>query len=111
MCRSSFYHQTLFFVTLLFVFHLYFPIVMGGEISFQLEKHVIFVKGFINGRGPYTLILDTGATKTVVTPPTARSLGIKGLSIGDGQEIAEIASLSVADASIRNFPVYIFDPP
>src|SRR2546422_1684859 len=84
---------------------------VGAEIPFELEGRVIFVKGTINDRGPYTLILDTGATETILTPPTARALGIKAVPAGGHQAIAVAQSIAVGGVSVRNFPVFVFDPP
>lgn len=47
-------------------------------ISFQYVKdtHLMRVPVHINGKGPFELILDTGASGTVITPSLANKLGI-----------------------------------
>ncbi|MDZ4777839.1 MAG: retroviral-like aspartic protease family protein [Alphaproteobacteria bacterium] len=56
---------------------------------------------WLNGRGPFLFIVDTGANRTVLSPETARQLGI-GVGAGDravvhgvtGSELAPIARVS-----------------
>lgn len=72
---------------------------------------MIFVEARINGQGPFPFILDTGASETVITPPTARQLGIRGLSVAPDQDKGHVESLSVGGVSVRNLPVFITDPP
>ena len=83
----------------------------GAEIPFDLEDRIILLKGFINGNGPQNLILDTGASETIITPPTAKKLGIRGIATTADQSIAKVDSISVGDAMVKNLPTYIFDPP
>jgi predicted aspartyl protease len=81
------------------------------EVPFEVAGRVIFVKGTVNGEGPLTFILDTGATETVLTPPTAKRLGIEGLPVSPSQKRGLAASVGVGGAVVRELPVHIFDPP
>jgi predicted aspartyl protease len=65
----------------------------------------------VNGQGPFTFILDTGATETVITPPLARQLGIQGRWATPRQKKGTAASIRAGDAEARDVPVYILDPP
>jgi len=81
------------------------------EYPVEIAGQVILVKTTVNGRGPFTFILDTGATETVVTPPTARRVGIAGVTeagvIGHG--LAKV--VAVGDVAFTNLPVLVVDPP
>ncbi len=47
----------------------------NGIISFQLkDKYLILVQAKVNGNGPFTFLLDTGSTHTVIDPGLARQL-------------------------------------
>ena len=57
-----------------------------------------------------TFILDSGATETVITPPAARELGVRGFGPASMRK-GKVRSVSVGKATARNLSVYIFDPP
>jgi predicted aspartyl protease len=82
----------------------------AGETAFQLPGRVIIVTAQVNGKGPYNLILDSGATHTVITPPTAEAIGLTAYPAGTGQKIAVDTSVSIAGETVRGLSVYIFDP-
>jgi hypothetical protein len=81
------------------------------EIPFELNNHIILVKGEINGKADLTLIFDTGASETVITPETAKALGIKGTPAGNGMETGKADSLKLGGALVKNVMVVIWDPP
>lgn len=82
-----------------------------SEVPFELGGKVVFLKAEINGKGPYRLILDTGATETVITPPVAKALGIKTTPVTAAQRRGTVQSLAVGSAIATNLGVYVFDPP
>lgn len=52
---------------------------MSVEVSFRLaggDHPLILLPVYVNGRGPYEFILDTGAGVSLLTPELARSLGL-----------------------------------
>jgi len=52
----------------------------AGELPFRLEGPggaALVVSAYLGGRGPYDLILDTGATFTCVDDALARELGLR----------------------------------
>lgn len=75
------------------------------EIPVELTGRVILVKAYVNDRGPYRFILDTGATETILTPATAKALGLRAGRFGT------VDSVACGTAVIRHLPVYIDDPP
>ena len=83
----------------------------AAEYPIEIAGQVILVKTTVNGSGPFTFILDTGATETVVTPPTARRAGIAGGAepglVGHGR--ARV--VAVGEVAVTNLPVLIVDPP
>ena len=86
-------------------------VLYGGEaIPFKIAGRVIFVKTMLNGEGPFSFILDSGASQTLVTPPTASKLGIKSyrsISLLKGK----VDSIASGSANLNNLSVYIYDPP
>lgn len=80
-------------------------------VPLRINARVPFVTGRVNGRGPFTFIVDTGATETVVTPRTAKELGIVTAPVSHGQKTGVVRSISVGNAILRDFRVYVFDPP
>jgi len=55
--------------------------------------------------------VDTGATETVITPRTARELGVRTSPVSPRQKTGVVRSISVGNATLRDFRVYVFDPP
>jgi len=87
-------------------------------ISFTLVKNLIIVPLYINNKGPFNFILDTGVGPLIITDPTlidsigikiSRSIKISGL--GKGNEIDAYVSNDIAaqlgKASINNIPTAI----
>ena len=82
------------------------------------DSHLVGVPVHINGQGPYSFVLDTGAGNTVITPKLAEKLGIEakavhGIARGVGGDVelklAELESLSVGSAQITNSQVVVLD--
>jgi predicted aspartyl protease len=75
----------------------------------------ILVSAKINGGGPVTLILDTGAERTVVAPQALSRLGIsianvyrteiKGVTGTSQADVVQVVSLEVGDAKVG--PLFI----
>jgi|CZKC01.1.fsa_nt_gi predicted aspartyl protease len=90
----------------------------AASISFKLampSKPLILVPVFVNGRGPFQFVLDTGASRTTLSFDLARKLGI--VAIGDrsgtgaGGQVrmlsATVDSLTVGKASLSDAPVSV----
>jgi len=80
------------------------------SIPIKIIGHVIFVKASVNDRGPFTFIIDTGATETVITPQSAKRAGITAIGTGNKKK-GTAKSISVGNFMVRDLPVIIFDPP
>ncbi|WP_316770180.1 aspartyl protease family protein [Pedobacter frigiditerrae] len=87
-------------------------------INFEFVKNLIVIPIYINNKGPYNFILDTGAGPLIITEPTLiDTLGLKNLrstkirGLGQGEEIdAYITgelSVQVKEANINNIPTAI----
>ncbi|MGD0191487.1 MAG: aspartyl protease family protein [Rhizomicrobium sp.] len=77
---------------------------------FDLINNHIYAKVFVNGKGPYVFIFDTGGVN-LLTPPLAQELGLKtdgkfqANGAGSGHMEAgftRVDSLQLGDASVRN---------
>ena len=83
------------------------------DISFRLaggQNPLILVPVYVEGKGPYEFILDTGAYRCLLSPELSSSIGIQPESqqqaTGIGGTInvssARVSSLSVGNASQEN---------
>lgn len=52
-----------------------FALATAGEV--EITAGYVLVEGWINERGPYLLLVDTGATSSAVTPEVARAAGLR----------------------------------
>lgn len=82
-----------------------------GWIPCRILGRVVMVEALVNGRGPFLLIVDTGATETVLTPAVARRAGLRVWNSGSEQYRATAAEVAVSGAAVRDFGVFVFDPP
>jgi predicted aspartyl protease len=89
-----------------------------SQFKYIEDSHLIGVPVHINGMGPHTFVLDTGAGNSVITPELAESLGIKAQQVpgiargigGDVQlQLAPIESLSIGSAQITNTQLVVLD--
>jgi predicted aspartyl protease len=80
-------------------------------IPFKVVGKVVFVETKVNGAGPFLLIVDTGATETVLTPAVARKAGLKTWSVTPDQRKGIVKEISVGSVAARDLGVFVFDPP
>jgi len=82
------------------------------------DSHLVGVPVYINRKGPYDFVLDTGAGNTVVTPEMAARIGLESKPVhgiarglgGDVQlELASVDALSVGAAKISHSQVVVLD--
>jgi len=52
------------------------PAVVRSAVPIQIVGHHVLVRAVLNHTTPVTLLLDTGATYTILTPSTAQRVGI-----------------------------------
>jgi predicted aspartyl protease len=79
------------------------------------RSSLIMVPTYVNGRGPYNFILDTGAAHTLISPGLASSLGVqseseeKAFGAGGAVQIslARVDSIAVGSARQENAQVAI----
>jgi aspartyl protease family protein len=88
-------------------------------VPVQIANHVPLVGAVLNHKEYVTLLLDTGATKTMLTPETARRLRMqppaeapKQTAVVTGGQtvefvVAQLAAIAVGDNVVENMPVGI----
>lgn len=87
------------------------PFAVGaGETPLRLLGGIPFVDVFVNGQGPFPMVLDSGAAETILTPRLARGLGIDDRAALVAQRRAFV-SLRVAGEEVRRLAVRVLDPP
>jgi predicted aspartyl protease len=92
-----------------------------GPIPLRVVKNHLFVRALLHQKEPVTLLLDTGASYTMLTPHIAQQLGIsppahaprKTLSKADGQQydapFVQCEAIAVGEAVVQNLPVGIYE--
>ncbi|MFX1484592.1 MAG: retropepsin-like aspartic protease, partial [Promethearchaeota archaeon] len=90
-----------------------------SSFEYVNDSHLVGVPVHINGQGPFSFVLDTGAGNTVITPSLADKLAIEakamagGIARGVGGDLelklAGLASLSVGTVQITNSQVVVLD--
>ncbi len=79
-------------------------------VPLQIVNNHIYVNVMVNGRGPYTFVMDTGGDY-ILTPEVAQALQAKssgGLQLGgvgnatEGASFAHVDSIQAGDAVVRN---------
>jgi Aspartyl protease/Domain of unknown function (DUF4124) len=89
-----------------------------GRVSFT-PGSAILVSARIGGAGPVTLILDTGAERTIVAPATLHALGvpvqaagrtrIRGIAGAAEADLMWVPSVEVDRARVGPIPVVAYD--
>jgi len=91
-----------------------------AEVAFRLAapvKPLVLVPAFVNGRGPQTFVLDTGASTTVLSPALAEALRIETVAAepmtGAGgtlqATLGRVGSLTVGGAALQDVSVMVAD--
>jgi hypothetical protein len=83
----------------------------SDEIVAQIVGRVVFVPVLVNGCGPFPFIVDTGATETIVTPPTAKAAGVAITPYPGEQKKGRINRIAAGTAALTHLNVFVFDPP
>jgi len=98
------------------------PAGVGSTVPFATMGHTVLVHAMLNHREPVTLLLDTGATRTLLTPDIIRRLGLtpaadtpKSAIVMLGGQRAQIplvslASLTVGESTVADLQVGVFTP-
>jgi clan AA aspartic protease (TIGR02281 family) len=100
------------------------PALPTGEVTIPLQKagNLLVVQANLNGSRDARLILDTGASHTILSYAVARDLGIyseqRGTSVtlktAGGQvqaDVVRVNSIRLGDAEVRNSQAAIYDVP
>ncbi|HEY6931379.1 MAG TPA: retroviral-like aspartic protease family protein [Thermoanaerobaculia bacterium] len=93
---------------------------MVAEVPFRLTPRrnpLILVPVFVEGKGPYEFILDTGASISLLSTELARSLGVavtrteEGVGAGGNVsiELGRVGSLSIGETELHDVEVGLTD--
>jgi len=87
-------------------------------LPFDLVDSRVFVAARLNGRGPFHLLLDTGAGGVTISTDAAQQLGLHVGEAGDGQGVGEktvhagearIAQLQMGDLTLADVETNVMD--
>ena len=88
--------------------------VAAKTVAFKLlpSRHML-IRAEINGKGPFSLIFDTGAPINLVSSGLAKKAGIKsgGFSLFSGPKPVNVKSFTVDNVTAANLPVLVMDHP
>ena len=82
------------------------------EVPFEIQNGHIYLKAMLNGKGPFTLLFDTGGIN-VLFPSAVKTLGLKvdsappGAGAADGQPgvgLTRVAQLDIGGIVVTNQP-------
>lgn len=90
----------------------------AGAIKFDLVRYRPFLNVMVNGKGPLRLVIDTGASLSVISDEAAARLGIKPVARGGNARAVGgsgtfpivygvLDSMQLGDVRIEAIPVYI----
>jgi len=88
-----------------------------ATVPYSKVNDAMVIKARINGKGPFSFVLDTGASKTVISPATLKKLGLKGSGkavqlVGVAgksmrAEMCMLGELAVGNAKARRLEVVV----
>jgi hypothetical protein len=89
----------------------------SSVIPVEIKSNSLFAEVIVNGRGPFKFLLDTGASKTIVSRRLADELGVeaigeipaRGVGGYGGMHFGSIDSLMIGDISWYLKRIMIFD--
>jgi predicted aspartyl protease len=93
-----------------------FVVQRPAPVALPVERasNVFFVRATVNGQGPFSFTVDTGATLTVIDPSTARRAGLAVHAagrrhVGVGADETDLLTTTGATIEIAGLPA--FSPP
>jgi predicted aspartyl protease len=75
------------------------------RIPFRLMHNVIALPVKVNGTGPHTFVLDTGAGKTVLLPALAKELALELTPLTQETATGAGGSLAISIGSVREIEI------
>jgi len=82
----------------------------SDTVPFRFDGRVILVEGILNSTNRVKLIVDTGASETVITPRMAQAARIKPDRTVAGCMGGLLRRITVGDATVTTLPVCLIDP-
>ncbi|MBU4179924.1 MAG: aspartyl protease family protein [Verrucomicrobia bacterium] len=81
-----------------------------GWVAAEPVGRVLMVNAAVNGQSPVRMILDTGATETILTWGAAVRLGLVHINAGGVSAPTMLRTIGVGSAMLTNFSVIFMDP-
>jgi membrane-associated protease RseP (regulator of RpoE activity) len=83
-------------------------------VGFSLEANLIWMKVTFDGKGPFRMVFDTGASTTVLLPEVAKKAGLakepKGL-FGETTEFVKVKETKVGDLTLKDLKIAVMKVP
>lgn len=91
---------------------------MAKGLRFRIDRRepLVLIDAYVNGKGPFNFVVDTGASVTVISPAVARACridqdGARGIATGASGNLqvraAKLKSLELASTELKNVDVAI----
>lgn len=89
------------------IYHQVATISKQTTIPFQYHHKNIIIQATINGQGPFNFLLDSGVYPSVITPKTAKKIGLKiglptGKVLGFGHQNLSYSNTTLANLKVGN---------
>lgn len=88
---------------------------LPAKVPFRMRGFSLYVEVMLNGKGPYWIILDTGAASTWIDSEVAKEAGLEKIPNSDYYGImvygafpsyrAKVKSLKIGDAEVRDITI------
>ena len=81
-----------------------------GWVPAELAGRILLVNATVNGKGPLRMILDTGATETILTWGAAVRIGLVPINAGGVSAPTPVRTIGVGKAMLTSQIVVFMDP-
>lgn len=88
----------------------------GMRFRLDHREPLVIIDAYVNGKGPFNFVVDTGASMTVISPAVARAVridqgGARGIATGATGNLqvraAKLKSLKMGSGELKNINVAI----
>jgi len=91
---------------------------LAEGLRFRIDRRepLVLIDAYVNGKGPFNFVVDTGASMTVISPAVARAThidqdGARGIATGATGNLhvraAKLESLKLGSSELKNVDVAI----
>jgi len=80
-------------------------------VKFDLEANLMWVEATMDGKGPFRLAVDTGASTTVILPDVAEELGLAGKRKPGQDDFVTVGEVKIGGLKLNKLKVAVMEIP